>query len=205
MKLWAVDSVYWPRKLVNVVPKGWTMPSEAKKLKIGVLAETAFEMFVKVVEHSNGEKSYLGFCIEVFEKDVEVLGYDLPYKFERFHLLYGDLVLCIGNKVTTNSIFREKIYSNYTSGGCDVAFVVFVVTSSYMYQSHINAHSPRQSQQVMYIEFLRRTNAIVGDGDSYVKHYSVNVLQFKEHNIKALGSQYNYPESLRVAISRDFS
>ncbi|XP_028089286.1 glutamate receptor 2.6-like [Camellia sinensis] len=85
-------------KLVNAVPKGWTMPSEAKKLKIGVLAETAFEMFVKVVEHSNGEKSYLGFCIEVFEKDVEVLGYDLPYKFEPFHLSYDDLVLCVGNK-----------------------------------------------------------------------------------------------------------
>ncbi|KAF5944924.1 hypothetical protein HYC85_019001 [Camellia sinensis] len=105
MKLWAVDSVYWPGKLVNAVPKGWTMPSEAKKLKIGVLAETVFEMFVKVVEHSNGGKSYLGFCIEVFEKDVEVLGYDLPYKFEPFHLSYDDLVLCVGNKVTTNSIF----------------------------------------------------------------------------------------------------
>ncbi|KAL7211703.1 hypothetical protein ACSBR2_014540 [Camellia fascicularis] len=77
-KLWAVDSVYWPGKLVNTVPKGWAMPSEAKKLKIGVPALTSFEMIVKVVENSNGEKSYSGLCVEVFEKVLKVLGYDLP-------------------------------------------------------------------------------------------------------------------------------
>ncbi|CAL5346135.1 unnamed protein product [Camellia sinensis] len=98
MKLWAVDSLYWLGKLVNVVPKGWAMPNEVKKLKIGVPAETTFEMFVKVVENSNGDKSYLGLCIEVFEKVVEVLGYDLPYKFEPFHGSCDDLVLCVGNK-----------------------------------------------------------------------------------------------------------
>ncbi|KAF5944922.1 hypothetical protein HYC85_018999 [Camellia sinensis] len=88
------------------------MPSEAKKLKIGVLVETAFEMFVKVVEHSNGEKSYLGFCIEVFEKDVEVLGNDLPYKFEPFHLSYDDLVLCVGNKSVVSKLPRNRIARN---------------------------------------------------------------------------------------------
>ncbi|KAL7211691.1 hypothetical protein ACSBR2_014529 [Camellia fascicularis] len=97
-KLWVVDSVYWPGKLVNVVPKEWAMPSEAKKLKIGVPAKTSFEMTVKVVKNSNGEKSYSGFCIEVFEKVVKVLGYDLPYKFGPFHGSYDDLVLCVGNK-----------------------------------------------------------------------------------------------------------
>ncbi|CAL5409930.1 unnamed protein product [Camellia sinensis] len=293
-------------KLVNVVPKGWTMPSEAKKLKIGVLAETAFEMFVKVVEHSNGEKSYLGFCIEVFEKDVEVLGYDLPYKFEPFHLSYDDLVLCVGNKCdnfgffsyvdqigwktydaivgdttiladrfklvrftrpflssglpmivlvkteeakastfikpftiemwivtallmiytmfvvwflehqsnpefrgpwktqlsttmwfTFSSLFfshREKIYSNYIRVVVVMwLFVVFVVTSSYTANLTSLPTVPRLEPTVTDIEFLRRTSAIVGcDGDSYVKHYLVNVLQFKEHNMKAVGSQYNY-------------
>ncbi|CAL5346131.1 unnamed protein product [Camellia sinensis] len=298
--------VYWPGKLVNDVPKGWTMPSEAKKLKIGVLVETAFEMFVKVVEHSNGEKSYLGFCIEVFEKNVEVLGYDLPYKFEPFHSSYDDLVLCVGNKCdnfgffsyvdqigwktydaivgdtttladrfelvrftqsflssglpmivlvkteeakastfikpftiemwivtallmiytmfvvwflehqsnpefrgpwktqlsttmwfTFSSLFfshREKIYSNYTRVVVVMwLFVVFVVTSSYTANLTSLLTVPRLEPTVTDIEFLRRTSAIVGcDGDSYVKHYLVNVLQFKEHNMKAVGSQYNY-------------
>ncbi|CAL5412308.1 unnamed protein product [Camellia sinensis] len=285
------DSLYWPGKLVNAVPKGWTMPGKAKKLKIGVLAEIAFEMFVKVVEHSNGEKSYLGFCIEVFEKDVEVLGYDLPYKFEPFHLSYDDLVLCVGNKTydaivgdttiladrfelvrftqpflssglpmivlvkteeakasmfikpftiemwivtallmiytmfvvwflehqsnpefrgpwktqlsttmwfTFSSLFfshREMIYSNYTRVVVVMwLFVVFVVTSSYTANLTSLLTVPRLEPTVTDIEFLRRTSAIVGcDGDSYVKHYLVNVLQFKEHNMKAVGSQYNYP------------
>ncbi|KAL7211705.1 hypothetical protein ACSBR2_014542 [Camellia fascicularis] len=262
--------VYWPGKLVNVVPKGWTMPSEAKKLNIGVLVETAFEMFVK---------------------DEEVLGYDLPYKFEPFHLSYDDLVLCISNKTydaivgdttiladkfelvrftqpflssglpmivlvkteeakasmfikpftiemwivtallmictmvvvwflehqsnpefrgpwktqlsstmwfTFSSLFfshREKIYSNYTRVVVVMwLFVVFVVTSSCTANLTSMLTVPRLEPTVTDIEFLRRTNAIVGcDGDSYVKHYLVNVLQFKEHNIKAVGSQYNYP------------
>ncbi|THG09080.1 hypothetical protein TEA_016784 [Camellia sinensis var. sinensis] len=112
MKLWAVDSLYWPGKLVNVVPKGWAMPNEVKKLKIGVPAETTFEMFVKVVENSNGDKSYLGLCIEVFENVVEVLGYDLPYKFEPFHGSCDDLVLCVGNKVkpTCESRAQARLY-----------------------------------------------------------------------------------------------
>ncbi|KAI7978909.1 Glutamate receptor 3.2 [Camellia lanceoleosa] len=73
-------------------------------------------------------------------------------------------------------------------------FVVFVVTSSYTANLTSMLTVPRLEPTVIDIEFLRRTNAIVGcDGDSYVKHYLVNVLQFKEHNIKVVGSQYNYP------------
>ncbi|KAI8010771.1 Glutamate receptor 2.9 [Camellia lanceoleosa] len=53
---------------------------------------------------------------------------------------------------------------------------------------------PRLEPTVTDIEFLRRTNAIVGcDGDSFVKHYLVSVLGFKENNIKPVDSQYNYP------------
>ncbi|THG10999.1 hypothetical protein TEA_011360 [Camellia sinensis var. sinensis] len=106
-KLWAVDSVYWPGKLVNAVPKGWAMPSEVKQLKIGVPALTSFEI-VKVVENSNGEKSYSGFCIEVFEKVLKVLGYDLPHKFEPFHGSYDDLVLCVGNKHMQFQLKKHK-------------------------------------------------------------------------------------------------
>ncbi|CAL5346128.1 unnamed protein product [Camellia sinensis] len=158
------------RKPMKTVPKGWAMPSEVKKLKIGVLAETAFEMFVKVVENSNGDMSYLGLCIEVFEKLVEVL------------------VLCIGNK-------GEKIYSNYTKVVVAMwLFVVFVVTSSYTASLTSMLTVSRLEPTVTDIEFLRRTNAIVGcDGDSFVKHYLVSVLGFKENNIKPVDSQYNYP------------
>ncbi|KAL7211710.1 hypothetical protein ACSBR2_014547 [Camellia fascicularis] len=53
---------------------------------------------------------------------------------------------------------------------------------------------PRLKPTVTDIKFLRRTNAIVGcDGDSFVKHYLVALLGFKENNIKPVDSQYNYP------------
>ncbi|KAL7211689.1 hypothetical protein ACSBR2_014527 [Camellia fascicularis] len=256
MKLWAVDSVNWPGKLVKTVPKGWAMPSEVKKLKIGVPAETAFEMFVKVVENSNGDKSYLGLCIEVFEKVVEVLVGDITILADRFeHVDFTQLFLSSGltmivpvkieeakawifikpfNKemwivtallmiytmfvvwflehqsnpefrgpwksqlsttlwFTFSSLFfaqREKIYSNYTKVVVAMwLFVVFVVTSSYTASLTSMLTVPRLQPTVTDIEFLRRTNATVGcDGDSFVKHYLLNVLQFKKHNIKASGN-----------------
>ncbi|KAI7978906.1 Glutamate receptor 3.1, partial [Camellia lanceoleosa] len=38
--------------------------------------------------------------------------YDLPYKFEPFHLLYGDLVLCIGNKTYDAIVGDTTILAN---------------------------------------------------------------------------------------------
>ncbi|CAL5412309.1 unnamed protein product [Camellia sinensis] len=73
-------------------------------------------------------------------------------------------------------------------------FVVFVVTSSYTASLTSMLTVSRLEPTVTDIEFLRRTNAIVGcDGDSFVKHYLVSVLGFKENNIKPVDSQYNYP------------
>ncbi|KAF5944926.1 hypothetical protein HYC85_019003 [Camellia sinensis] len=73
-------------------------------------------------------------------------------------------------------------------------FVVFVVTSSYTTSLKSMITVPTLKPTVTDIEFLRRTNAIGGcDGDSFVKHYLVSVLGFKENNIKPVDSQYKYP------------
>ncbi|KAK1382202.1 Glutamate receptor [Heracleum sosnowskyi] len=94
--------VTWPGDLSRV-PKGWTMPSDAKKMRIGVPGRTAFEKFVKVDEtvddNSKYGKKYSGFCIDVFFEVKNILekSYPLPYEFITFNEdsdgLYDDLVL----------------------------------------------------------------------------------------------------------------
>jgi ionotropic glutamate receptor len=110
-----VSPKLWPGKL-NRTPKGWEMPTPAKKLKIGVPGRATFEKFVKVEygEKPNQNK-YDGFCIRIFWKVLHLLEYDLPYEFEPYNGTYTDLVLHVYNKVTTFSppfvIEKSLLYS----------------------------------------------------------------------------------------------
>ncbi|KAJ8761107.1 hypothetical protein K2173_000786 [Erythroxylum novogranatense] len=81
--------VIWPGEKKQD-PKGWVMPSEAEPMIIGVPGRTSFDKFVKVVNVSEGK--YDGFCIELFYKVKDVLGYNLPFKFYPYNGTYDDLV-----------------------------------------------------------------------------------------------------------------
>ncbi|XP_035545287.1 glutamate receptor 2.7-like isoform X2 [Juglans regia] len=91
--------VIWPGNLKRT-PKGWDMPTDAKPLKIGVPGRTTFEKFVKVDYNKkpNDKKYAVGFCIEIFSKVIELLEYNLTYKFEAFNGTYNELVQCVSNK-----------------------------------------------------------------------------------------------------------
>ena len=91
-----VGPIIWPGNL-RQTPKGWEMPTQAKPLKIGVPGRTTFERFVKVNTNQN---HYDGFCVKIFLKVLDLLGYDLPYKFEAYNGTYNDLVHHVYNKVT---------------------------------------------------------------------------------------------------------
>lgn len=80
--------VYWPGGLERV-PLGWAMPSVAKPMIIGVPGRTSFEKFVK---WNDGDPDPKGFCIDVFKRVVELIGYTLPHEFQKFDGLYDDLV-----------------------------------------------------------------------------------------------------------------
>ncbi|GKE17150.1 glutamate receptor 2.7-like protein, partial [Tanacetum coccineum] len=90
-------AVNWPGDLINGIPKGWAMPNNAKKMKIGVPDAPSFDRFVKVewVESTN-ETKYSGLCIEVFKSVVVTLEkeykYTLPYEFVNHTGTYNDLV-----------------------------------------------------------------------------------------------------------------
>ncbi|CAJ1939216.1 unnamed protein product [Sphenostylis stenocarpa] len=110
--------VIWPGKL-NRTPKGWNLPTKQKKMRIAIPGRTSFSKFVKVDKLTNSYK-YTGFCIELFEKVLPLLGYDLPYDFYPVNGTYPDLVQLVHNKtyeavVGDVTILEERLeYVDFT-------------------------------------------------------------------------------------------
>ncbi|KAK4858657.1 hypothetical protein QYF36_020040 [Acer negundo] len=92
-----VSAVIWPGELSKRDPKGWAMPTVAKRLKIAVPGRTSFEKFVKVHQHEKTLKID-GFCITLFEEVLKVLEYDLPYEFYPVNGTYDKLINGVYNK-----------------------------------------------------------------------------------------------------------
>ncbi|KAL6574054.1 hypothetical protein OROHE_001596 [Orobanche hederae] len=94
------DSINWPGGLRRT-PKGWSMPSEANPMRIGVPGRTAFAKFVEVTWNSSiNDWSYNGFCIDIFFEVLKILerNYPFPYELVPFQGSYDELVDCVANK-----------------------------------------------------------------------------------------------------------
>uniref|UniRef100_A0A2N9J0C8 Glutamate receptor n=1 Tax=Fagus sylvatica TaxID=28930 RepID=A0A2N9J0C8_FAGSY len=125
-----VGPIIWPGNL-RQTPKGWEMPTQAKPLKIGVPGRTTFERFVKVNTNQN---RYDGFCIQIFLKVLDLLGYDLPYKFEAYNGTYNDLVHHVYDKtydaiIGDVTILAERLqYVDFTLPYADSGLAMIVPT-----------------------------------------------------------------------------
>ncbi|XP_073262469.1 glutamate receptor 2.8-like [Populus alba] len=66
----------------TVAPKGWEIPTNEKKLKIGVPVKGGFGEFVAVTKDpSSNTTKITGYCIDVFDAVVKALPYALPYEY----------------------------------------------------------------------------------------------------------------------------
>ncbi|KAK7362750.1 hypothetical protein VNO77_04871 [Canavalia gladiata] len=112
--------VIWPGKSPRA-PKGWNLPTKQNPLKIGVPGRTSFSKFVKVDYDEHGTPyKFSGFCIEIFEKILGLLEYDLPFQFYPVNGTYPDLVQLVYNKtyeavVGDMTIIAERLqYVDFT-------------------------------------------------------------------------------------------
>ncbi|KAL6218372.1 hypothetical protein ACLB2K_011586 [Fragaria x ananassa] len=79
-----IGPINWPGNSLSV-PRGWEIPTNSKKLKIGIPVRIDFTEFVKITEDpKTGRMDVTGFCIDVFNAALEVLPYALPYEFIPF-------------------------------------------------------------------------------------------------------------------------
>ncbi|XP_062023926.1 glutamate receptor 2.7-like isoform X2 [Rosa rugosa] len=83
--------VIWPGEHGSI-PKGWEIPTNGKKLRVGVPVKYGFTEFVKVVDDNSTNTTpdvITGFCIDVFNAAMEGLPYAVTYEFIPFAYLNG--------------------------------------------------------------------------------------------------------------------
>uniref|UniRef100_A0A0E0B397 Ionotropic glutamate receptor C-terminal domain-containing protein n=1 Tax=Oryza glumipatula TaxID=40148 RepID=A0A0E0B397_9ORYZ len=78
-----LNPVVWPGE-VHTVPKGWQIPTNGKKLRIGVRTN-AYPEFMKVESNPvTNEITASGYAIDVFEEVLKRLPYAIPYEYVSF-------------------------------------------------------------------------------------------------------------------------
>ncbi|KAL9251024.1 Glutamate receptor 2.8-like protein [Drosera capensis] len=99
----------WPGNLTRILPKGWNMPTEKKKLRIGIPVSLTSK-FLLLSETQEPQ----GFTIDLFQKVLAKLNYSLPVHFCLQNVSYDDLILLVNNKTLDAAIGDMTIVSNRT-------------------------------------------------------------------------------------------
>ncbi|KAM0054594.1 putative periplasmic binding protein-like I [Helianthus debilis subsp. tardiflorus] len=172
-------AVNWPGDLINRIPKGWAMPSNGKKMKIGVPDATSFDRFVKVewIESTN-ETRYTGFCIDVFEAVVKALEekyeYTLPYEFVNHSGSYGDMV-------------DQVYYKNYDAVVGDVTILYnrsrYVEFTQPFIESGLSMVVPVKSDTQQAWKFMKPFTVEMWLATLSILLYTMFVVWFMEHQV----------------------
>ncbi|XP_072981090.1 glutamate receptor 2.7-like isoform X1 [Typha angustifolia] len=76
-----LKQILWPGDSM-VVPKGWDIPTDGKKLQIGVPVKHGFNEFVNVVtDPVTNISTVTGYCIDVFDAVMQKLPYAVLYEY----------------------------------------------------------------------------------------------------------------------------
>ncbi|XP_061374921.1 glutamate receptor 2.7-like isoform X2 [Gastrolobium bilobum] len=108
--------IMWPGDTTSV-PKGWEIPTNGNKLRVGVPVKdgNGFTEFVKVTyDPSTNSTEVTGFCIDVFKAVLEVLPYALPCEFIPFSLPDGEMK---GTTIIANRSTYIDFTLPYTESG----------------------------------------------------------------------------------------
>ncbi|CAN8285487.1 unnamed protein product [Cochlearia groenlandica] len=88
-----LEPVTWPGK-TSVVPRGWEVPTNGKKIKVGVPVKKGFLNFVKVdkTDPMTNETKPTGYTIDIFEAALKKLPYSVVPQYFAFGDNYNELV-----------------------------------------------------------------------------------------------------------------
>ncbi|KAL7159593.1 hypothetical protein ABFS83_01G038200 [Erythranthe nasuta] len=78
-----LGSIVWPGEKSSP-PKGWVIPTNGKKLRVGVPMRGGFTVFVSVTWNSDNSIKVEGFCIDVFDAVMAALPYGVQYEYVPF-------------------------------------------------------------------------------------------------------------------------
>ncbi|PIN03072.1 Glutamate-gated kainate-type ion channel receptor subunit GluR5 [Handroanthus impetiginosus] len=78
-----LGSTIWPGD-TSTSPKGWVIPTNGNKLRVGVPIKAGFTEFVHVTWNSDNSTKVEGYCIDVFDAVMAALPYGVPYEYIPF-------------------------------------------------------------------------------------------------------------------------
>ncbi|KAA8521442.1 hypothetical protein F0562_012105 [Nyssa sinensis] len=105
-----LGAIIWPGDTTSP-PKGWVIPTNRKKLRVGVPVKDGFSEFVKVTPNPNTNKTTVtGYCIDVFDAVMAALPYAVPYDYIPFATPDGKAAV-VGD---TTIIANRSQYADFT-------------------------------------------------------------------------------------------
>ncbi|KAG6674787.1 hypothetical protein I3842_15G062600 [Carya illinoinensis] len=109
--------ITWPGD-VDIVPKGWEIPTSGKKLRIGVPVKDGFSEFVQVThDHSTNTTQVRGYSIAVFDAVMESLPYAIRYEFIPFAKPDGE------SAGTYNDLVYQVYQGNFDAAVGDMTII----------------------------------------------------------------------------------
>ncbi|KAL6202144.1 hypothetical protein ACLB2K_025855 [Fragaria x ananassa] len=128
--------VFWPGGPLYT-PKGWTVSTSSKPLKIGVPTGSTFKQYVNAEKDPSGNNfSFSGVAIDLFEETLMELPYHLPYDFFPFDGTYDAIV--------------QKIYSREFDA---VVGDVAIVSRRYQYAEFTHPYSEAGLMMIVPVRF----------------------------------------------------
>jgi ABC-type branched-subunit amino acid transport system substrate-binding protein len=125
----SLGQVIWPGR-PRTTPRGWTPPTVANPLRIGVPTQSGFKQYVKV-EHNSSTNStnFTGFAIDLFRETVASLPFYLPYTFISFDGNYDEMVEQVYLKVRSSLLFltNQVIIFGLQRTRIQTSYYVFII------------------------------------------------------------------------------
>ncbi|EXB74933.1 Glutamate receptor 2.4 [Morus notabilis] len=215
----SLGPIIWPGDS-NSIPKGWQIPTQGKRLKIGVPVKKGFEEFVNVSFPFSND-TVTGYSIDVFKAVLGALPYSVSFEFVPFanaqgkaagtyndfvyQVFVGNLDAAIGDiTIRANRSLYVDFTLPYTESGEKVVsnlarfvviiwcFVVLILTQSYT-ASLTSLLTVQQLQpRVTDVNQLLKNRENVGFQSGSFVEGILKQLGFDESQFK----RYNSPEEL---------
>uniref|UniRef100_K3YZ13 Glutamate receptor n=1 Tax=Setaria italica TaxID=4555 RepID=K3YZ13_SETIT len=106
-----LKTVIWPGESTEV-PRGWEIPTDGKKLQVGIVIGAGYPKYIDANEDSlTGEIKASGLAIEIFEEAVKRLPYALPYEYVVFNTTENKYDIAVGD-ITIR--YNRSLYVDFT-------------------------------------------------------------------------------------------
>ncbi|KAH6783628.1 glutamate receptor 2.7 [Perilla frutescens var. hirtella] len=145
-----IGTIIWPGDKTSP-PKGWVIPTNGKKLKIGVPVKDGFSEFMQVTWDSNNSIEVVGYCKDVFDMVINALPYGVQYEYIPFATSHHN----------TAGSYNDLVYQVYQGKFDAVVGDVTIVANRSQYVDFTLPYTESGVSMVVAIKDDRRKKAWV--------------------------------------------